>query len=67
MIFEVCCQIQKIGVKNKYIEIKVFSLVGGTIDICDMKEIFISQDEKFKIYHLVFIYSCTTFIAMRLF
>jgi hypothetical protein len=50
MIFEVCCQIQKIGVKNKYIEIKDFSLVGGTIDICDMKEIVNSQDEKIKIY-----------------
>jgi hypothetical protein len=55
---------KRIGVKNKYIEIKVFLLVGGTIDICDMKEIVISQDEKFKIYHLVLVYSCSTFIAM---
>jgi hypothetical protein len=55
---------KRIGVKNKHIEIKVFLLVGGTIDICDMKEIVISQDEKFKIYNLVLVYSCTTFIAM---
>jgi hypothetical protein len=56
---------KRIGVKNKYIELKVFLLVGGTIDICDMKEIVISQDEQFKIYPLVLVYSCTTFIAMR--